>query len=132
MAQVAETARGDADVDEREALAEAKAVGPGVESGGDRAGESKAWDGFRFTGAGSPGLTWERRWTRPGVHPYDEITWELRSAEIKNESGKTVFELTDVEVAAFWSLLARNVVVSKDLRGHIGTRGRERFLKELV
>jgi hypothetical protein len=22
------------------------------------------------------GLTFERRWTRPDVHPYDEITWE--------------------------------------------------------
>ena len=26
------------------------------------------------------GLTFERRWTRPGVHPYDEITWEYRTA----------------------------------------------------
>ena len=34
----------------------------------------------------------------PGVHPYDEITWELRSAEIKNESGKSVFEQHDIEV----------------------------------
>jgi len=40
----------------------------------------------RFTGHDAKGLTWERRWTTPGVHPYDEITWELRSAEIKNES----------------------------------------------
>ena len=40
----------------------------------------------RFTGSGTRGLTFERRWTTPGVHPYDEITWELRSAEIKNES----------------------------------------------
>ena len=33
------------------------------------------------------GLTFERRWTRPGVHPYDEITWEYRTAGIANESG---------------------------------------------
>ena len=32
------------------------------------------------------GLTFERRWTRPGVHPYDEITWELRTAGIANET----------------------------------------------
>ena len=60
-------------------------------------------DEGRFTGSGTRGLTFERRWTTPGVHPYDEITWELRSAEIKNESGKTVFEQTDIEVPNFWS-----------------------------
>ena len=32
------------------------------------------------------GLTFERRWTRPGVHPYDEITWEYRTAGIANET----------------------------------------------
>ena len=28
------------------------------------------------------GLTFERRWTTPGIHPYDEITWEYRTAGI--------------------------------------------------
>ena len=89
-------------------------------------------DEGRFTGSGTRGLTFERRWTTPGVHPYDEITWELRSAEIKNESGKTVFEQTDIEVPNFWSQLATNVVVSKYFRGHIGTPGRERSVKQLI
>ena len=26
------------------------------------------------------GLTVERRFTRPGVHPFDEIEWEIRDA----------------------------------------------------
>ena len=56
------------------------------------------------------GLTFERRWTRPDVHPYDEITWEYRTAGIANESGKSVFEQKDVEVPDFWSQLATNVV----------------------
>src|SRR5215211_6235081 len=86
----------------------------------------------RFTGHGATGLTWERRWTTPGVHPYDEISWELRSAEIKNESGGTVFEQTDIEVPSLWSQLATNVVVSKYFRGHIGTPGRERSVKQLI
>src|SRR5262245_14821035 len=60
----------------------------------------------RFTGKGVTGLSWERRWTTAGVHPYDEVTWDLRSAEIKNETGKTVFEQTDIEVPSFWSQLA--------------------------
>src|SRR5512141_1727890 len=86
----------------------------------------------RFTGHGVRGLTWERRWTTPGVHPYDEIAWELRTAEIKNESGKTVFVQDDIEVPSFWSQLATNVVVSKYFRGHIGTPGRERSVKQLI
>ena len=45
-----------------------------------------------FTGEGTRGLTFERRWTRPGVHPYDEITWEFRTAGISSETGKTVFK----------------------------------------
>ena len=89
-------------------------------------------DEGRFTGLGVKGLTFERRWTTPGIHPYDEITWELRSAEIKNESGKTVFEQTDIEVPSFWSQLATNVVVSKYFRGHIGAPGRERSVKQLI
>jgi ribonucleoside-diphosphate reductase alpha chain len=86
----------------------------------------------RFTGQGVKGITWQRRWTTRGVHPYDEITWELRSAEIKNESGKTVFEQKDVEVPDFWSQLATNVVVSKYFRGHVGAASRERSVKQLI
>ena len=78
------------------------------------------------------GLTFERRWTRPGVHPYDEITWEIRTAGIANESGKTVFEQKDVEVPDFWSQLATNVVVSKYFRGHLGTPERETSVRQLI
>ena len=87
---------------------------------------------YRFTGAASRGLTFERRWTSPGVHPYDEVQWELRDASITNESGVAVFEQKDVEVPEFWSQLATNVVVSKYFRGHIGTPGRERSVKQLI
>src|SRR3954453_9380678 len=78
------------------------------------------------------GLTFERRWTRPGVHPYDEITWEYRTAGIANESGKSVFEQKDVEVPDFWSQLATNVVVSKYFRGHLGTPERETSVRQLI
>jgi ribonucleoside-diphosphate reductase alpha chain len=87
---------------------------------------------FRFTGAASRGLTFERRWTTPDVHPYDEVAWELRDASIANEAGKSVFEQKDVEVPVAWSQLATNVVVSKYFRGHIGTPGRERSVKQLI
>ena len=38
----------------------------------------------------------------------------------------------DIEVPAFWSQLATNVVVSKYFRGHIGTPQRERTVKQLI
>ncbi len=93
--------------------------------------------GASFSGKspdGSParGLTFERRWTRPGVHPYDEITWEYRTAGIANETGKSVFEQKDVEVPDFWSQLATNVVVSKYFRGHLGTPERETSVRQLI
>ena len=88
--------------------------------------------GASFTGEGTKGLRFERRWTRPGIHPYDEITWELRTAGIASETGKTVFEQKDVEVPSFWSQLATNVVVSKYFRGHVGTPERERSVKQLI
>ncbi|CAN5838388.1 vitamin B12-dependent ribonucleotide reductase [soil metagenome] len=87
---------------------------------------------YRFTGAGATGIRMERRWTTPGVHPYDEVEWDLRNATIASESGKTVFEQNDVEVPAFWSQLATNVVVSKYFRGHIGTPGREHSVRQLI
>ncbi len=88
--------------------------------------------GASFTGEGTRGLTFERRWTRPGVHPYDEITWEYRTAGISSETGKTVFEQKDVEVPVFWSQLATNVVVSKYFRGHVGTPEREHSVRQLI
>jgi ribonucleoside-diphosphate reductase alpha chain len=86
----------------------------------------------RFTGIGVKGLHFERRWTRPGVHPYDEIEWETRTAAIGNEKGVNVFEQKDVEVPAFWSQLATNVVVSKYFRGHLGTPERETSVRQLI
>ena len=91
-----------------------------------------SFDGTDEQGRPARGLTIERRWTRPGVHPYDEIAWETRTANIGNESGKTVFEQKDVEVPAFWSQLATNVVVSKYFRGHVGTAERETSVRQLI
>ena len=88
--------------------------------------------GASFSGEGVRGLTFERRWTTPGIHPYDEIAWEQRTAAIGNESGKLVFEQKDVEVPTFWSQLATNVVVSKYFRGHVGTPERETSVRQLI
>ena len=78
------------------------------------------------------GLRIERVWTKPGIHPYDEVEWEYRTAAIASETGKTVFEQKDVEVPKAWSQLATNVVVSKYFRGHVGTPEREHSVRQLI
>ena len=78
------------------------------------------------------GLHWDRRHTRPDIHPYDELEWEYRTAAISSETGKTVFEQKDVEVPKSWSQLATNVVVSKYFRGHVGTPQRETSVRQLI
>jgi ribonucleoside-diphosphate reductase alpha chain len=78
------------------------------------------------------GLRFPRVYTRPGVNPYDEVEWELRTAAISNEHGNIVFEQRDVEFPKFWSQMATNVVASKYFRGQIGTPQRERSVKQLI
>src|SRR5213594_1066120 len=77
------------------------------------------------------GLRIERRLTREGVHPYDEIEWELRDAVIPGEGGN-VFEQKGVEVPKFWSQTATNVVASKYFRGKLGSSVREWSVKQMV
>src|SRR5213594_1658290 len=81
--------------------------------------------------ASGRGLAIERRFTRAGVHPYDEIDWELRDAVIPGEGGN-VFEQKGVEVPKFWSQTATNVVASKYFRGKLGSPERESSVKQMV
>ncbi|HEY8676901.1 MAG TPA: vitamin B12-dependent ribonucleotide reductase [Candidatus Dormibacteraeota bacterium] len=78
------------------------------------------------------GLKVTRRFTRDGVHPFDEVTWEKRSAIIGNERGETVFEQTEVEIPSSWSQMATNVVVSKYFRGPLGTPRRETSVRQVI
>jgi len=80
----------------------------------------------------SGGIHVERRFTREGVHPFDEVTWEQRTAAIGNEKGETVFEQKDCEIPTFWSQMATNVVVSKYFRGKLGTPRRETSVKQMI
>ncbi|MDE0028261.1 MAG: vitamin B12-dependent ribonucleotide reductase [Deltaproteobacteria bacterium] len=91
--------------------------------------ESLPEDIVRDKGAG---IRVRRYFTKPGVDPYDEIEWELRSATIQNESGNTVFEQNNIEVPKAWSQMATNVVASKYFRGPLGTPQRERTARQLI
>jgi ribonucleoside-diphosphate reductase alpha chain len=80
----------------------------------------------------APGLEFPRYFTLPGVDPFDEVEWEIRSAVIGNEKGKVVFEQRDVEIPKSWSQQATNIVVSKYFRGQLGSPERERSVKQLI
>ena len=51
------------------------------------------------------GVSFPRYFTaklEPGVTPYDQITWELRTATIGNDKGSVIFEQREVEIPADW------------------------------
>ena len=84
------------------------------------------------------GLKFTRVFSQKAIAPFDEIEWELRTAEITDDSGKAIFKQENVEVPKSWSALATKIAVSKYFYGDIanGTDpykgGRERSVKQLV
>ena len=78
------------------------------------------------------GLKFQRYFSKPGVHPFDEVEWELRTAVISNEKGEKIFEQKDVEIPKSWSMTATNVVVSKYFHGKLGSPDREQSVKQLI
>src|SRR6202522_2864380 len=79
------------------------------------------------------GLTMTRIYTTPGVHPYDEVTWERRDVVMTNwRDGSVNFEQHGVEFPDFWSVNAANIVTTKYFRGAVGSPQREWSLKQLV
>jgi ribonucleoside-diphosphate reductase alpha chain len=78
------------------------------------------------------GLTFRRFFTKPGVSPYDELEWEVRTAAITDAKGGVIFEQKDVEVPKDWSMTATNIVASKYLHGKVGTPERETGVRQLV
>ncbi|GAA6527129.1 vitamin B12-dependent ribonucleotide reductase [Intrasporangium sp. DVR] len=79
------------------------------------------------------GVKVERIYTTPGVHPYDEVTWEQRDVVQQNwKTGETIFEQRGVEFPDFWSVNASTIVTTKYFRGAVGTDVREKSLKELI
>src|SRR5829696_3684524 len=77
------------------------------------------------------GLTCERRHTTPGVHPFDEIEWEIRDAVI-GDPANPAFEQRGVEFPKSWSQNATNIVAQKYFRGQMGSEKRERSVKEMI
>jgi ribonucleoside-diphosphate reductase alpha chain len=79
------------------------------------------------------GLKIRRIHTKPGLHPYDQVTWERRDVLMTNwRDGSVNFEQRGVEFPDFWSANAANIVTTKYFRGAIGSPQREYSLKQLV
>src|SRR5690606_30681994 len=67
---------------------------------------------------GTAGLRITPYFTTPGVHPYEEVEWEIRDAVITDhKTGGVAFEQRDVEFPKSWSLNATTIVAQKYFRG---------------
>ena len=82
---------------------------------------------------GRRGMRFERTFTTAGVHPYDELEWELRDAVLTNwRDGSVSFEQRGVEFPTSWSMMATQIVSQKYFRGTLGTPERERSVRQMV
>src|ERR671914_93902 len=77
------------------------------------------------------GVTVERRYTEPGVHPFDQVEWENRDAVI-GDPENPAFEQRGVEFPKSWSQNATNIVAQKYFRGRPDSPERERSVKQMI
>ena len=95
--------------------------------------KGKATQATQATQTGSARLRMQRIHTTPGVHPYDQVTWERRDVVMTNwRDGSINFEQHGVEFPDFWSVNAANIVTTKYFRGAVGSPQREWSLKQLI
>jgi ribonucleoside-diphosphate reductase alpha chain len=77
------------------------------------------------------GVEVARRYTKPGVHPFDAVEWEIRDAVI-GDPAKPAFEQRGVEFPKSWSQNATNIVAQKYFRGRLGSDERESSVRQMV
>lgn len=74
----------------------------------------------------------KRVFSSAGIHPFDQLQWDQRTAEITDDAGKVIFKQEKVEVPKSWSVLATKVVVSKYFYGEQNTPERETSVRQLI
>jgi ribonucleoside-diphosphate reductase alpha chain len=92
--------------------------------------QAEAKDATESTG--SMGLKIEHFFSAEGVHPFEQLEWEKRSAKITGDNGQVIFEQDNIEVPITWSQLATKVVASKYFYGDVETGQREHSVKQLI
>src|SRR6266852_5733991 len=92
---------------------------PGVAAASEQ--REAAWEVGRDRGRGQRGMEVPRVFSTEGSSPFDEVEWEQRTAEIKDERGRVIFQQTDCEFPRAWSQLATNVVASKYFYGDVAS-----------
>ncbi|MBA2762085.1 MAG: vitamin B12-dependent ribonucleotide reductase, partial [Segetibacter sp.] len=85
----------------------------------------------------TPGLTFQRRFTKEGISPADMFQYDYRTSVIRNPSGEIVFEMTNVEVPKQWSQIATDIIAQKYFRKAgvpqaDGSLGRETSAKQVA
>jgi ribonucleoside-diphosphate reductase alpha chain len=80
---------------------------------------------------GLRGLSVERKFSSDGVHPFDQIEWEIRDAVI-GDPANPAFEQRGVEFPKSWSQNATNIVAQKYFRGKLGSPERESSVKQMI
>src|SRR5262249_43336034 len=70
----------------------------------------------RSTPRQEAGMRISRRFTQEGQSPYTGIDFELRTSEIKNPDGSTVFRQEDIAVPGAWSSVASDILAQKYFR----------------
>src|SRR5262245_16530744 len=71
-------------------------------------------------------LSVRRLFTQPGIHPFQTVEWEQRTAAVG------AFRQEGVEFPATWSQNATNIVAQKYFRGQLGAPTRERSVKQMI
>ncbi len=81
--------------------------------------------------AAGDGLSVGRRFTEPGVSPFEAIEWEIRDAVI-GDPENPAFEQRGVEFPKSWSQNSTNIVAQKYFRGRMDSPERESSVKQMI
>ncbi|MED5599413.1 MAG: vitamin B12-dependent ribonucleotide reductase [Actinomycetota bacterium] len=74
-----------------------------------------------------------RHFTTPGIDPYDEIDWDVRTSRlVDHRDGSVAFQQDGVEVPSDWSVNATNILAQKYFRGPLDGPGRESSLRQVA
>ncbi len=82
-------------------------------------------------------LSFQRRFTKEGISPFEMFEYDYRTSIIKNPTGEVLFEMNNVEVPRQWSQIATDILAQKYFRKAgvpqpDGSSGRETSAKQVA